>query len=154
MDVHGNLWFDQNYSSASNRIKEKNSMILQNWSCSRKTWKVAIESRKVFPLGLVQLCKPNYTLLKKLTFRSAIKILCMYHKVDINGPLERCECSNWRTERNSNFGLQSYYWKCVKANDVTFTVRSFKIHISNALLICSTFMSLKTRTDKIDIICQ
>ena len=32
--------------------------------------------------------------LKKLTFRSAIKILCMYHKVDINGPLERCECSN------------------------------------------------------------
>ena len=92
--------------------------------------------------------------LKKLNFRSAIKILCMYHKVDIDGPLEKCESSNWRTERNSNFGLQSYSWKYVKANDVTFTVRSFKIHITNALLICSTFMSLKTGTDKIDIICQ
>ena len=79
--------------------------------------------------------------LKKLNFRSAIKILCMYHKVDINRPLQKCESSNWRTERNSNFGLQSYSWKYVKANDVTFTVRSFKIHITNALLICSTFSS-------------
>ena len=32
--------------------------------------------------------------LKKLNFRSAIKILCMYHKVDINRPLEKCESSN------------------------------------------------------------
>jgi len=32
--------------------------------------------------------------LKKLSFRSAIKILCMYHKVDINGPLEKCASSN------------------------------------------------------------
>ena len=79
--------------------------------------------------------------LKKLSFRSAIKILCMYHKADINRPLEKCASSNWRTGLNSNFGLLSYSWKYVKANDVTFSVGSFKIHVTNAPLLCSTSSS-------------
>ena len=72
------------------KFKGKYSMILQNGSLLQENTKRGDRVTESISVGTYTALQAQLHPLKNLSFRCAIKILCMYHKVDISRPLEKC----------------------------------------------------------------